>query len=114
MLSFELGSKELMDRVESTQPADNSLLDVVVIISRVLAAGRRDRMSSTRSSIVFVAGVGTDRVEGSPRPGKDVMRTLTMDFEEVLSCSREFTILPRIESRAGLRRRDFETTRLCD
>jgi len=55
---------------------DNSWLEVVVRISRVLSEGRRAARRVVRSEIGVEAGIGTERVLGRLRPGKEVRKTL--------------------------------------
>lgn len=53
-----------------------SLFEEVVSISRDCICGRRLNSFSLRSAIWMEASTGSERVDGSPRPGNDVRRML--------------------------------------
>ena len=53
-----------------------SLLKVVVRMSRDFICGRWPDSCCLRSVMGVEASTGSDRVEGSPRPGKEVKKTL--------------------------------------
>lgn len=55
-----------------------SLFEEVVSISRDCIWGRRLNSCSLRSEMWMEASTGSERVDGSPRPGKDVRRMLTV------------------------------------
>lgn len=62
-------------------------LEVVVRMSRDFICGRRSNSCCLRSVIGVEACTGSDRVEGSPRPGKEVRKTLTV-FGSILRMVR--------------------------
>lgn len=55
---------------------DNSRLEVVVRMRRVLSEGRRAARRFIRSDIGVEEGMGKERVVGRLRPGKEVRKTL--------------------------------------
>lgn len=55
-----------------------TLLEVVVRMIRGFICGRRSDSCCLRSVMGVEASTGSDRVEGNPRPGKEVKKTLTV------------------------------------
>ena len=53
-----------------------SLFEVVVRMIRVFVCGRRKKTWFLRSVAVVEPSMGIDRVDGRPRPGKEVSKTL--------------------------------------
>jgi hypothetical protein len=69
---------ERMVVIGSDDVDDNSRFEVVVSSRRVLTSGIRSLMHDTTSEMDEVIGTLRERVLGTPRPGKDVRRMLTV------------------------------------
>lgn len=72
---MSLGDERREDR-GAEECGRSSLLEFVVRIRRLFTRGRRSWSRSVKSETVDVAGTGRERVEGRPRPGKEVRRML--------------------------------------
>lgn len=66
------------------ESGESCLFKTVVISSRGSAAGRRERMVAYRVEIGAVAGVGSERVRGKPRPAKVAIRMLTVGVGSIV------------------------------
>lgn len=64
------------DVISSDRRVDRILFDVVVRVRFEAAAGSRSDMRFSTSPTVDVHGTGRESVDGRPRPGKVVRRTL--------------------------------------
>lgn len=56
-----------------------SLFAFVVRSRRLLTGGMRSSIADARSWIVVSAASGSESVDGRPKPGKEVIRTLIVD-----------------------------------
>lgn len=72
-----------------------SLLELVVRISRLSTSGMRLVRAAVKSATVEVAGRGSERVGGRPRPGKEVRRTLMVEGAMACRCEVTWTVCRR-------------------
>lgn len=73
-----------------------SLLEFVVRMKRLVVKGKRSESRDVRSEIGDDDEIGSERVEGRLRPGKDVRRTLI-----ILGAIVELSLQAKLASRPG-------------
>ncbi len=71
-------SQESSEETGAVEDRETSLFEVVVSTRRLSRLGRRSVSCGVRSAMGAEAATGRDRVDGKPRPGKEVRRTLTV------------------------------------